>query len=872
MAKNSNRLFHEFNEYREEHSLARELPYWEFIDDLVVLSDGSICQGLTIHGVSIETWDAERVNRLTEGLRAFLNGLPDGIELSYVAEKNSDLNKTIAAHGGFTSDRPEVQWVSQARLQVLAQELKIEALSKITLKLFVYRRIGVGQSSSGLGGISAFFKSPKSFQTLREEEFSQMKTELRQVTHSIQESLESLGVASELMTGADVWEVVYQFLNPNRMKAVPPPKLARIYQEQEFTNEEQNIVPELSLPSPREQLAFSDVIQGVEAFVLDGNYHRTLTLKTLPEATHSALIAKIMQLPFQFWLDVHIKVPDQSNELSDLQAKRRMAHSMSLSQGGRATDLESEARLNSTEELLRELINTGQKIFYFQTTLLLRSPSQSELERMTKSALNKFRELNGAEGLAESVAGFKVFKTLMPAGNVATVRAKRVKTDNLADFLPIYEPYTGRGVSPVCLFKNRQTGLVAYDPFDERLPNYNGLVTGSSGAGKSFVNNLILLQFMTQNPVVFIIDIGGSYKKLCEFMGGQYIEINPPSEGEKRKVINPFVLPMGEKEPSSQKIKFLLALLENIFTESDEEKLPKLEKSLLEEAIIETYKNRARKGSEPPKLSDLRDHLANCKEGLLQNFAKMLYPWTGDRAYGKLLDRDNELELDSDFVVFDLKGLSNYPDLQAVMILIITDFIMEKIEAKRFSGRRKRILMDEVWQLLKNRASANAMEYWVRTLRKSGSGVTFVTQGLEEIAAHPISSAILGNTATKLILMQKGDLEISKRILKLNDQEMSLITTLKRQKGQYSEAFLIAGEDRTVIRATPTPIEYWLATSDDIDNHWVEEVRSRFPGKTLSEVIHWLAERFPLGSQGKRNIPESAWHLTDAADSRRELS
>src|ERR1019366_7854621 len=135
---------------------------------------------------------------------------------------------------------------------------------------------------------------------------------------------------------------------------------------------------------------------------------------------------------------------------------------------------------------------------------------------------------------------------VLPLGNTVSVRAKRVKTDNLADFLPLYEPYQGKGVRPVCLFHNRFSGLVSYDPFDQRLPNYNGLVTGSSGAGKSFLNNLILLQFMTQKPVVFVIDIGSSYRKLCEFMNGQYIDIAPPKDTETRKAINPFQLEEGE--------------------------------------------------------------------------------------------------------------------------------------------------------------------------------------------------------------------------------------------------------------------------------------------------------------------------------------
>jgi type IV secretory pathway VirB4 component len=293
----------------------------------------------------------------------------------------------------------------------------------------------------------------------------------------------------------------------------------------------------------------------------------------------------------------------------------------------------------------------------------------------------------------------------------------------------------------------------------------------------------------------------------------------------------------------------LLALLESMFTDTDEDKLPKLSKSLLEEAVIATYKEALADHGRIPRLTDLRKNLEASPERELQNFSKMLYPWTGDRAYGKLLDQDNELDLDSDFVVFDLKGLSSYPDLQAVMTLIITDFIVGKVESKNpaYFGRRKRILMDECWELLKSKAASNAMEYWVRTLRKSGSGVTFITQGLIEIATHSISSAILGNTATKLILLQKGDLTPVRDILKLNEQEMALISSLKQKKGSYSEAFLIANDDRTIIRATPTPVEYWLATSDRDDNNALENLKADRPDLPIAQLIYELAMKYPKG-------------------------
>jgi conjugal transfer ATP-binding protein TraC len=842
-----NRLFSEFKEFQAEHSLVRELPYWDFLGGIVTLSDGSLALGLRLNGAAVETWDACRINRLTHDLRAFLSGLTDGLGLSFVTRVNSDYASMIEAHDSLSGDIPNIRWLTGARAASLKEQMDCGSLSRTSLYLFLYQRF---QGKKNTSFLSSLFSSPKQFQAVRREEHEKAARELRQTAESCQSVLASAGIGVEPLSESETWKLAYEFLNPSRSQVVSAPKPSHSHRTQEFQPEERTIVPELALQSPREQLVFSDLIQGAESFFFDGYYHRILTLKTLPEETHAAMMAAYAQLPFHYWLDVHVRVPEQSKELSSLQQKRRMAHSMSASSGGRATDLESEAQLNSTEELLRELINTGQKIFYFQMALLLRAKTEDQLTTMTKTALQKFRELSGAEGLAETVAGFKVFKTMLPFGNVASVRGKRVKTENLADFLPVYEPYSGRGVKPVCLFHNRSSGLVAYDPFDTtRLPSFNALFTGSSGAGKSFLNNIIMTQAMTQKPIVFVIDIGGSYKKICEFMGGQYIEIGPAGDGETRKVINPFELPGEECEPSSPKVKFLVSLLECMFTDDDGQKLPKLSRSLLEEAVLETYKTVQSNGARVPLLSDLRKTLEASKERELQNFAKMLYPWTGERAYGQLLDRANELDLKSDFVVFDLKGLSSYPDLQAVMTLIITDFIVGKVESKspRYYGRKKRIYMDECWELLKGPA-AYAMEYWVRTLRKALGGITFVTQGLEEIVAHPVGPAILGNTPTKVILLQRGDLEPVRRALKLNEQEMALISTLQQQKGVFSEAYMIANEDRSVIRVYPTPLEYWLATSDRDDNTVYEQYRTENPNKSITEVIYDLATRYPHGA------------------------
>ena len=185
------------------------------------------------------------------------------------------------------------------------------------------------------------------------------------------------------------------------------------------------------------------------------------------------------------------------------------------------------------------------------------------------------------------------------------------------------------------------------------------------------------------------------------------------------------------------------------------------------------------------------------------------------------------------------------------MILILTNFILDQVEHDR--SQPKRVLLDEAWELLKSPAASSFMEYAARTFRKTGSGVTFISQGLEEFVGSSIGPAIINNTAAKLIMLQKGDTKILTDTLKLNSQELRLIQSLEQRKGQFSEGFLMEGETRTVIRIQPSPLEYWISTSDARDNQVIEEELAK--GTSLEAAIKNAAEIAPYGVAAMQSPP-----------------
>ncbi len=836
---------------QKDVSLCEELPYWDFIEcpnapAHAVLSDGSLVAGLRVGLIDVECFDEAATNHLAMGLRSTLNSISEGVSLQFVLRVRSDFADVIEAHekGKSENIHPLVKHIATYRENALRSAMQDGALYRPELLIYV-RTPAIAVKKVGV------FKKQELFSEASMEAYRETLEVLGQNVETLASSLQGLGFDCKELTRTEIIANVYDFLNPRRAHTEPAPEV-KTFDDLDIEKDVLAEVEWLAAQSPREQLVFGDLVLGIEQFTLDGFYHRVITLKTLPEMTFAGQLAHFLRLPFHYDLILSCDVPPQASEMSKLQQKRKMAHSMAVTSSGKASDLESETKLSSTEELIRELLNTGQRIFAVQMSVILKAPATAEgtkkLNREVREVLARFRSLQGAEGLEESVGAWKVLKGSLPAAPLNLERARKMKTNNLADFLPVYGPREG-DKNPVVIFRNRLNGLVSYDGWDPGLSNYNVLCTGSSGAGKSFLNNAILMQELARGVRCFIIDVGGSYRKLTEALGGQYLEMNLSDHYR----INPFDIPNPKEEPSSQKLKSLLACVESMVGEDDKAKLPKLDRALLERAIIELYKSRRAKG-EVPALSDLARYLSAFEEPSMKAISKMLYLWTGERPYGRLLDGPGSLRTNAPICTFDLKGLSAYPDLQSVMILILTDFILTQVEGDRTT--RKRIILDEAWELLKSNAAASFMEYCARTLRKTGSGITFITQGVEEIVASPIGSAILNNTATKFIMLQRGDSEILREVLKLNDQEIGLLHSLGQQKGEYSECLLIEGDHRQVVRVFPSPFEYWLFTSDARDNLHLSKLNEQ--GMSLVAAIENAAEVYPNGIAQGNALKEAA--------------
>lgn len=791
-------------------ALADYLEVWGTEENVVVFRDGSLGMGLDLTPVDVSCSSNHAINELTERISIFLNSLPVGLDVQFVQDIEAGNEQVIASHEslGEKNRSALAAKLCQARVERLRALDSQGKIPKHSLKLFLRRPL-----SAKLVETPRLFGRKKDFEEISTQ---RLKTEIaafERVGADIVSSLRSIGTEAKRLSNDEIASLIYEQWNPKRtlpLKSYDPDDM-------------------------RSSLLFTDVGIYERGFSLADSHHRVLSLKILPERTFASMAAALRSLPFGSRLFLTFNVPDQQRELERLQTQRRIAFSMVSGKRQGVSDIESQAKLQDLETLIEEMVAAGEKVFRVSLNILLRSDDSDELNEMVSKSLQVIRELGGADAMEESLASFDVFSQLALPNARCNERTKYLKTSNLADFLPVYGPWSGHEV-PRVLLRSRFGSLTKFDPFSPNMTNANQLIAGSSGSGKSYLANAILTSTAGENQT-FIVDIGGSYKKMTDNLDGQYIPLGVDSGLS----LNPFDLGPGESKPSNHKVKFLLGLVELMTKEDEAAGLGRLERAEIESAIETVYAE-----SKRPCLSDLRKILLEHTDPAIKRYGRILTPWCGTTGFGSFVDQPTNIELKRSIVCFDLKGMESYPDLQAVVLFIITDFVWREVQRDR--SRMKFLVFDECWKLLENESGATFIAEVFRTFRKYRASAIAISQNIDDFAKSKVANAILSNSSVKWILKQKGaDFERLKSVLALNDNEVSLISSLTQERGFYSEAFLMVEDRRCVVAIESTPLEYWLATTDPRDLAQIEHLQKSKPHMSNLDVLNELAKQYPRG-------------------------
>ncbi len=799
-----------------DSALSRKLDLWGFEAGVMVFRNQTLGTVLKLSPLDIEVSTDDQINLIKSNIKSFLNGLPPGLTFQIVQEVVSGNEAIIQAHENTLapdSDALTVELTSE-RVKKLRELDKDGLLPKSNLYLLLRKPMITNRERKGFGGL---IKGPSS---LTEKVLEQEISLFERMALNIEQGLSNLGLTAKRLSDEEVLKIAYNQWNPDRAIGVQ-------------MNSSQDV---------RDEIILTDCVVGLDHFVLGKFYHKVISLKMLPETSFSAMASMLSDLPFDSRLYLTAEVLDQEKERASLQTQRRLAYASTVGKKG-VSDLESQAKLQDIEALLEQMIQGSERVFRFSMQILLRSKSEDNLEMQVSDTLALLRTLSGAEGMVETVAAFDIFTEFAIPQVKIKERSIKINTSVLADFLPIYGSWTGHEV-PQVLLRNRADGIVGFDVFSQSLGNSNQLISGGSGIGKSFLTNVLLAQNLKMKPKIFILDIGGSYKRLCETLGGQYIRLGINS-GLSINPLDTDGMDTNDHEALDQKIKLVSSLVE-IMSKENDKSLGRLEKAEIEKSVQNLIKN----GSQS-HLSDLREVLINHSEPEIRRVGKILSLWCGDSPFGKFIDRDSTVSLKADVVCFDLKDLENYPDLQSVCLFLITDLIWREVQKDRTTF--KFVIFDECWKLLESEEGAAFIGPVFRTFRKYRASAVAISQTISDFADSKIASAVMPNSSIKWILRQKGSDPASlQKALQLNEREMDLVASLTAEKGVYSESFLMAENQKVVVRIESTPLEYWLATTDPSDLVLINKLKAEMPEADDLSIMKTLSKSHPHGALWKK--------------------
>lgn len=382
-------------------------------------------------------------------------------------------------------------------------------------------------------------------------------------------------------------------------------------------------------------------------------------------------------------------------------------------------------------------------------------------------------------------------------------------------------------------FGDRLTGKplnldLSNEPYDLGwINNRSKFCLGGSGSGKSFLLNHMLRSYYEQGSHIVIMDIGHSYRGLCDLVNGYYFTYTQ----EDPIKFNPFYLSEGDVMDTEMResIKTLLLAL----WKKDDEPYTRSEYIAISNALTLYLAHLEKNPDIFPCFNTFYEFLMEEYMQVLENgkvkekdfdignFLFVLNPYFRGGEFDYLLNATENLDmLHERMIVFELDNLKDHPILFGVTVMVIMQLVISKM--RKLKGIRKIMLIEECWKAIAKPGTAEYIRYLFKTMRKFYGEPIVVTQEIEDIISSPIvKNAIINNSDCKILLDQskyENKFDIIQELLGLTDKEKAQVLSLNKANDpnrKYKEVFISLGNGHSKVYRTEVSLEEYLAYSTE---------------------------------------------------------
>lgn len=495
-----------------------------------------------------------------------------------------------------------------------------------------------------------------------------------------------------------------------------------------------------------------------DAILINGYYYRFVSLYDFPSSINFNSLTSLGDIFVNF-----IKTPVEVAKAKAQRASRKHGANIAAKN---TKQVESEKAVDETEEIYERLIDGETSLFKAQFWFVIKESSRQALNNSTDYLIERL-ELLEATPLVETVANKSILKSFLPTNFISFTRS----FDTPSEYLACLLPYTGDHIHTVGVdFLSTNHNLVSINIFDSAASNYNAIITGKSGSGKSMLAQKIVSDLIrTQGASAVILDKGNSFLKITKYYGGnRFSEKFNPLQFLNPSYLKEFVLSVTTTEEVTKKMQGEIY------------------------SAIEDFLATKKKKKFKEFLSHLEDFIPDIK-----HYFSEITPYI----------TDDDIEI---------KSLTHI-DTTIYPASIRPAVIIYAIEYFKNIVGRKLFFFEECWENFKN--NPDYIEECFRTFRKMDASAIAITQGVTDFLNQNVGvgEIVFNNSCHKFYL---GQDRIPEKLI--HEEDIEIITSLRTVQGMYSE-FLYKEESlRKVCRFAPNEIEYELFTSKKTDNDLIE--------------------------------------------------
>ena len=470
---------------------------------------------------------------------------------------------------------------------------------------------------------------------------------------------------------------------------------------------------------------------------------------------------------------------------------------------------------NDAKYIRKEIQINNEEMYFLYIYLNLFSENKKEL----KYNIEKIEGILQSRGLQTRRSTFReeqLFISCLPLlenkKEIKTVAKRNILTSGLISTYPFVSSsiFDENGIYIGDNMYNNS--LVLIDRYDtNKYKNANMCIFGTSGAGKSFYTKLIILRNELLGIEQYVIDPEREYQSLADNLDSTVIKLGPTSE----KYINVFDIRKESIEENEHgylatKIGKLIGFFNLIFGELNEE-----EKAILEEKIIQVYKNKKINFNDKSLYNKNKKFKSTKDMPILEDFYNILNDEKTKKFKIKLIP----------FIKGSLKFFNNYTNIELNKKLIIADvyelgeenmkfgmylfveLFWDKIKINR--KIKKAIYLDEIWRLIgvtSNKDVAKFIYKIFKTIRKYGGSSVAITQDISDLFSldnGAYGKSILNNSSIKTFFsLEEENIKLLSQYSNISEKEKIEIKSLRR-----GECLTFVGDEHILIKINASDFE-----------------------------------------------------------------